>query len=271
MRLPITAASIREILVREDPLATWPAAKPDPDGYEQTAEMAASGLQNMLGLGHARTVVADAIDRRQPGFYQALRAGDPELGRRMGRVAHEIWDRHGVLIPRPPRSPGPDPGAIPEPTPTAVLIARPDVLEAWLRSMEAGLDAEGALPPPQRHFGPVLQAALPGLVDGYLAASDGEREAARLAFSRFQRCCHQLSGFAGRQHAGLEGPDPAGALRQALAAESLLDLHLDWRDELLLVQALKRRAELLNLPYAELLEMAAARSSTLTADFLRKA
>ena len=116
-----------------------------------------------------------------------------------------------------------------------------------------------------------MQAALPGLVDGYLAASDAEREAARLAFSRFPRCCHQLSGFAARQHAGLEGPDPAGALRQALAAESLLDLHLDWRDELLLIQGLKRRAEVLNLPYAELLDLAAARSSTQTADFLRKA
>lgn len=270
MRQPITAASIREILVREDPLATWPAAKPSRD-YEQAAELAASGLHNMLGLGHAWTVVADAIDRQQPGFYQALRAGDPELTRRLGLVAREIWDRHGNLLPRPPRVNAPISRPPPEPLPAPLLVAGPEHLEAWLRVMEAGLEAEGPLPAPERQFALAMQAVLPELVDEYLAATDAEREAARLSFSRFQRCCHQLSGFAGRQHAGLEGPDPAAALRRALAAESLLDLRLDWRDELLLIQALKRRALALNLPYAKLLERAAACSSDRTADFLRQA
>jgi hypothetical protein len=112
---------------------------------------------------------------------------------------------------------------------------------------------------------------LAGLVDAYSDASDDEREEARLAFSRFPLCCYQLSSFAGLQHADLLGPDPTRALRHALLAESLLDMHLDWRDELLLIQALKRRAETLKLPYRELLELAAARSSSKTADFLRHA
>jgi hypothetical protein len=41
--------------------------------------------------------------------------------------------------------------------------------------------------------------------------------------------------------------------------------------ELLLIQALMQRAETLKLPYRELLELAAARSSSKTADFLRNA
>ena len=259
------------MLVRADPLATWPPAKPGRDGYKQTSELAANGLRRMLGLGHAWTVVADAIDRRHPGFYQALRAGDPELRRRMSVVASEIWDRHGNLFPRPPRLPGRASGPQPPPPPATMLIGQPGVLEGWLRALEAGLGAESALPVDERQSALAMQSVLPGLVDHYLSASDAEREAARLAFSRFHLCCYQLSRFAGHQHAGLEGPDPAGALLRALTAESLLDLHLDWRDELLLVQALKRRAAVLDLPYAELVEEAATCSSAPTADFLRKA
>ena len=114
MRLPINSASVREILLRHDPVAAWPGAGVREDGYADAAELAANSLHDMLGVGHVWTVVADAIDHQYPGFYRAVRSGDQELQRRIGLVAREIWDRHGNIVPRPPsvrhgrrgRSPG---------------------------------------------------------------------------------------------------------------------------------------------------------------------
>ncbi len=271
MRLPINSASIREILMKHDPVAALPGAGARDDGYADAAELAASSLRNMLGVGHVWTVVADSIDRQYPGFYRAARSGDHELQRRIGLVAREIWDRHGNIFPRPPRVRQIPSGPLPEPPPAAEMVAETGLLEGWLREMEGRLEAERGLPLPERQSAAAMRSVLEGLVDAYCDASDGEREEARLAFSRFPLCCYQLSSFAGGQHASLLGPDPARSLRHALLAESLLDLHLDWRDELLLIQALKQRAEALNLPYSELLDIAAARSSSKTADFLRNA
>lgn len=271
MRQPINAASIRELLVTHDPLAAWPAAGPGTDGYELVADLAANSLGNMLGLGHAWTVVTDVIDLQYPGFYRAVRAGDPELQRRIALVAREIWDRHGNLYPRPPSIRRLPSGPPPEPPPAAILLAEPEILEDWLRVMEVRLEGETSLPPAERKSAAAMQSMLPRFVDAYFDGAHQEREDARLAFSRFQLCCHQLSGFAGLQHAGLQGTDPARALRHGLVAESLLDMRLDWRDELLLIQALKARAHTLELPYRELVELAAARSSPRTAEFLRNA
>lgn len=269
--MPINAGSIREILLRHDPLAAWPAATPNRDGYEGAAERAGAGLRRMLGLGQVWTVVADALDLQHPGFYRAVRSENPELQRRLGLVARELWDRHGNLHPRLPSSHQAPTGPPPDAPAASVLIADPEVLENWLREMEAQLEAERDLPPSERAAAVAMGALLAEIVDAYFDAADGEREEVRLAFSRFRLCCYQLSRFAGRQHAGLSGPDPAGALRRALVAESLLDMQLDWRDELLLIQALKRSAEARGLPYAEMVELAAARSSPRTAHFLRNA
>jgi hypothetical protein len=271
MRLPINSASVREILLRHDPVAAWSDADARDHGYADAAELAASSLRNMLGVGHVWTVVADAIDRQYPGFYRAVRSGDPELERRIGLVAREIWDRHGNIIPRPTSVRQVPSGPLPEPPPAPEMVAEAGVLEGWLREMEGRLDAERVLPVPERQSAAAMRSVLEGLVEAYSDGSDGEREEARLAFSRFPLCCYQLASFAGIQYAGLLGPDPARALRHALLAESLLDIHFDWRDELLLIQALKQRAETLKLPYSELLELAAARSSSKTADFLRNA
>ena len=271
MSLPVRAASVREILVKHDPLASWPAAGPNPDGYQAVAERTADGLVRMLGLGHAWTVVTDAIDLEHPGFYRAARAGDPELTRRIGLVAREIWDRHANIVPRPPavRTAAATPS--PTPPPAALLLADPALLEGWLRAMEVQLEGETGLPVAERAAAKLMQSVLSAIVDAYFEATDGEREGARLAFSRFRLCCYQLGGFAGRQLANLEGPDPDRALRQALTAESLLDMQLDWRDELLLIQDLKRRAGAMGLAYGDRLEEAAARSSARTGEFLRQA
>ena len=271
MSLPVSAASVREILVKHDPLASWSAAGPNPDGYQAVAARTADGLVRMLGLGHAWTVVTDAIDLQHPGFYQAARAGDSELTRRIGLVAREIWDRHANLVPRPPAVRTAAATLSPTPPAAALLLADPGLLESWLRAMEVQLEAETGLPVAERAAATLMQSVLAAIIDAYFEATDGERESARQAFSRFRLCCYQLGGFAGRQLGKLAGPDPRGALRLALTAESLLDMQLDWRDELLLIQDLKRRAEVVGLPYGDLLEEAAARSSARTAEFLRQA
>jgi len=269
-RVPVNAG-IREVLTRHDPLAAWVAVDSNPDRYQAASELAAAGLANMLGLGHAWTVIADSLDLEHPGLYQALRGGDPELERRIGLVAREIWDRHGLIHPRPPRIPRITQGPLPAPPPAAILLAEPDLLAGWLRKMEGVLDAEGSVPAAERPGTAALQSMLPEFLDAYAEGSGSQREQARIAFSRFRLCCHRLGGFAGQQHAGLDGPEPESALRRGLLAESLLDMQLDWRDELLLIQALKTRAAELELPYLESIEMAANRSSERTAEFLRNA
>jgi hypothetical protein len=49
----------------------------------------------------------------------------------------------------------------------------------------------------------------------------------------------------------------------------MLDMGLDWRDELLLLRDLRRRAEAAGVPFAALVHQAAACSSQRTAAFLR--
>ena len=74
MRLPINSASVREILLRHDPVAAWPEAGARDDGYADAAELAASSLRNMLGVGHVWTVVADASRRYGIQFVETTHA-----------------------------------------------------------------------------------------------------------------------------------------------------------------------------------------------------
>jgi hypothetical protein len=78
----------------------------------------------------------------------------------------------------------------------------------------------------------------------------------------------QVSNFVARQSRSLDGDNPTEALRNALVAESILDLGIDSRDELLSVRELRRNAESAGLPFESLVRQAAAYSSPRTAKFL---
>ena len=101
MGSPVTADWLQQVRERHDPLAAWSGVgRPGASDYRWEAQLAAADLREVLGLGHARTVVADALGRVHPGVYQAFAAagvGD-ELNARLGRVAREIWNRHGSLL-----------------------------------------------------------------------------------------------------------------------------------------------------------------------------
>jgi hypothetical protein len=226
----------------------------------------------MLGLGHVRTVVADALDQIHPGLYQAFAQGDQDLGQRLARVAKDIWDDHARHRGRRPRGENQRAAplaAAPAPPPVAKLVADHDLLTAWLRDVEDRLyterDAPGREP---QSAAAALRGTLPALAEAYDDASDDQRTAIRLAFSRFRRVQHQLSAFAAAQLGAVQGPAGVAALRQALLVESILDLGLDWRDELLLLRDLRRAAEAAGLPFGDLLRQAAARSSPKTTTFL---
>jgi hypothetical protein len=271
----MTAGQLQEILVRHDPLAAWPPAARAPRDYHREAQLAAQGLRAMLGLGHVRTVVADALDQIHPGLYQAFYQGDQGdrgLGQRLGRVAKDIWDDHGRHRGHRPRSENQRTAPLtagPAPPPVAKLVADHDLLTAWLRDVEDRLyterDAPGREP---QSAAAALRGTLPALAEAYDDASDDQRTAIRLAFSRFRRVQHQLSAFAAAQLGAVQGPAGVAALRQALLVESILDLGLDWRDELLLLRDLRRAAEAAGLPFGDLLRQAAARSSPKTTTFL---
>jgi hypothetical protein len=268
----ITAARLQEILVRHDPLAAWPPATRSARDYRQPAQLAAEGLREILGLGHVRMVVADALDQIHPGLYQALDQGDRELGQRLGRVAKDIWDDHAHHVGRTRRGENQRAApvaAAPAPPPVANLVADSDILTTWLRDIEEQLYAERNAPGRElRAAASALRATLPALADAYFDASDDQRTVMRLAFSRFRRVQHQLSAFAAVQLSHVQGPAGVAALRRALLLESILDLGIDWRDELLLLRDLRRKAEAAGLPFGDLIMQAAARSSPRTTKIL---
>ena len=226
-------------------------------------------MRRILGVGHIWTIVADAIDGLHPGFYREARADQGELRGRLSNVSREAWDRQGgpFLAARPALQPleAPPPPA----PPVSELIADSDTLTQWLRELELGLEAESdQADRSARTAAKGLREVLPGLVTAYLAASESQREEARLAFSRFRRVLHELGGFAAQQVAEVTGTQGELALRRALLTESLLDLCLDWRDELLLLRDLRQRSRAAGLLFDELVAEAAACSSTRTARFL---
>ena len=153
--------------------------------------------------------------------------------------------------------------------PIANLVADNDILTAWLRDVEDRLYAERDAPGRElQTAASVLRATLPALADAYFDATDDQRTAMRLAFSRFRRVQHQLSTFAAVQLSDVQAPAGVAALRRALLVDSILDLGTDWRDELLLLRDLRRKAEAAGLPFGELVMQAAARSSPTTTKFL---
>jgi hypothetical protein len=159
--------------------------------------------------------------------------------------------------------------AAPAPPPVANLVADSDLLTAWLRDIEERLYAERNAPGRElRSAASALCATLPALADAYYDATDDQRAAMRLAFSRFRRVQHQLSAFAAAQLSDVPGPGGLAALRRALLLEAILDLGTDWRDELLLLRDLRRKAEAAGLPFGELIMQAAARSSPRTTKYL---
>ncbi|HLZ08171.1 MAG TPA: hypothetical protein VKT80_06270 [Chloroflexota bacterium] len=276
MTIDATTDWVRSVLVRHDPAGAW---KHDPqiltNDYTQEARGVAERLNNVLGLGHIFTLIADSIDQGRPGFYQAV-ADDSEIHRRVALAARELWDgrgahlgiRQGQAASRPSIA-GAVSATIPDPPSSQELVADGEWLEGWLRTVENGLASE---PNPFSNPGPwtkALRAALPGLVDSYASADNSERAAMRLAFSRFRRALHTLSGVAAGQLASIDTSDSEGSLRRGLMAESLLDLGTDWRDELLMLRDARSRAAAALLPFAERAEEAAAASSARTATFLR--
>lgn len=273
MAREITATWLQQLLEREDPLAVWSGVgRSGSSDYQREAQLAAVDLRELLGLGHAFTIVADAIDRVHPGFYQAVDAatrGD-ELRIRLGRIARGIWDRHGIRLPSERPSPMAPPGPLPSTPPVDDLIHDGATLTGWLRGIEVHLAAEVNRPgSPPGPAASALLSLLPQIVDAYLEAGDEGRARMRLAFSRFLRVCHRLSSFAAMQLRLLDGQQGPEALRRCLVAESLLDMNVDWRDELMLLRDVRRIALSQGLPFEAEVERAAGCSSAETARFLR--
>ena len=267
---------VRGVLVRHDPGGAW-SHEPRllADDYAPESQAVAQHLSSVLGLGHIFTLIADAIDQRRPGFYQAS-AVNADIQRRVAAAARELWDgrsarlglRLGQALPRPLVA-GVTTPTIPDAPLSQKLIADGELLTGWLREVENGLTGE---PNPFSDPGPwsiALRAALPDIVDAYAVAPESERVAMRLAFSRFRRALHSLSGLVAGALATLDSSDAERSLRRGLMAESLLDLGTDWRDELLVLRDARRRAAAAQLPFAKLAEEAAAASSARTATFLR--
>jgi hypothetical protein len=262
-----------DVLSRHDPLGAWSPTMDAAHDYRQVAQLVAPELRRITGLGHAWTIVADALDREHPGFYRTSKQGDSEeLKRRLGKVAREIWDRHvkdyGLVGRRAGQEP--DKAIMPPPHPAvASLVADEHVLTAWLRTIEDSLAAEGSMrdrPPSKASL--ALREVLPPLAEAYASATGEERESIRLSFSRFRRVLHELSGCIASQNAILRTDGGTNHLRLALLLESILDLGMDWRDELLTLQAMRRTAEKAGLPFADLVREVAALSSQRGCEFL---
>ncbi len=138
------------------------------------------------------------------------------------------------------------------PAPAAQLVADSELLTAWLREIEDVLTdrPRGSVDP--RSAAP-FQATLPALLDAYGSASDEQRAATRVSFSRFRLVRYQLSSFAIAQYRAVKGSHPRDAVRHSLMAEALLDGGSDWRDELLLLRDLRQAASDADVPFADLL------------------
>lgn len=273
----LTRDDIRESLVRHDPLGAWDPQLRGQSDYTDEAVTALADMTRIQGIAHIITIVADALDRSHPGFYVAYRRGETEAVASMRRVGRELWDIHGITIPGKLRGVSvahrdPDEAPLPSAPPIRAIAGNPQLLMDWLRSAEAALRNVPSSESSRRSpVGTLLQRELPVLVDGYAEADATTREAIRDAFSRFPLARYQLSAFAGSQYSEIvnsEG-EPITALRRALSAESVLDMGLDWRDELLMLRDLKSASEARGLPFATEVEKAAQRSSTATARFLR--
>jgi hypothetical protein len=145
-----------------------------------------------------------------------------------------------------------------------------DQLTKWLRSLEEQLsNVPSTMSSRDSETAKLLLAEFPGIVMEYAHATHSQREEMRLAFSRFRLVLYHLSSFASAQSIALDEGDGNVALRNALLAESLLDKHTDWRDELLMLRDLKTNSEARDLPFPEYLDEAARCSSPETAEFLR--
>jgi hypothetical protein len=264
----LTRDDFQASLTRHDPVGAWSGGVTSCD-YESEAAGAASELGRVLGLGHILTVVADNIDRHHPGFYAASRSDAGAARIASQRIARELWDIHGVLPPRSESPAGETPGDLPE-LDTAAVAANPGALIDWLRSVEAALTA---VPPVdsvlKSDVGTRLLAILPRICDEYAGADATACAAMRDAFSRFRLTLYVLSQFAAMQSQALTSASSGAELRHLLMAESLLDMGTDWRDELLMLQNARRRAETSGLPFDRELEEAAVKSSDKTAAFLR--
>jgi hypothetical protein len=271
----MTADWLRGVLVQHDPLAVWPPTAGSAHDYEREAELALQGAHELQGLRHAQTLVADALDQVHPGIYRDA-GQNAELAARIGRIAHDIWDWHGQHLRQQAR--GATTRRTDQPAASTVtelhaltrdLVLHEDRLVAWLRNAEAALGDEAAIPWRERTGVMAFNAAVPRLIEVYTdAASEEQRGAIRAAVSRFRLVLYGLSMFAARQWHELPGPDAEGALRRALIAESILDLGLDWRDELLMLRDLRQRADSLGLPFEDAVRQAAALSTPRTARFL---
>jgi hypothetical protein len=268
----VTADWLQQVLQLHDPLAAWSGAgRPGASDYRQEARLAAADLRAVLGLGHAGTIVADALDRVHPGVYRAIAAGkaDDELNARLGRIARAIWDYRGLRLGPAQASSQTPTEPLPETPPVDELVGDDAALVAWLRAIETSLTVE--VNPPGSPPGPAasaLLAVLPRLVDAYVEADAERRAGLRSAFSRFLRVCYRLHVFAALQARLLDGPQGEEALRRLLAVESLLDLRLDWRDELLLLRDVRRVAAANGLTFDREIRRAADLSSVETARFL---
>jgi hypothetical protein len=258
---------LQKVLSRHDPLGAWPPTASSKRDYALEARLVLQRLRSIQGLGHVRTLVAEALDQVHPGLCGAVEQ-QGELKARLGRVAQEIRQapayRSGVNAIGAAHA---DPGL-------AVVTARPASMTdepgllAWLRYVEDVLRAEQGPTSQSWPVAAAFHAELAVVIADYVNASDTQREAIRGAFSGFRWVLWQVSNFAARQLEALDGANPTEALRNALLAESILDLGTDWRDELLSLRELRRKAESAGLPFAALVRQAAAYSSPRTAKFL---
>jgi hypothetical protein len=260
---------LTEVLGWHDPLSAWPPTAASAHDYQPEAELVVHSLRHLQGMGHARMLVADALDQLHPGLYRAIQ-DNVELSQRLGRIAAEIWDFGG-------RARGPDwsvaEGSAPQAVPTQPplereLVSDEDGFTAWLRGIEAGLEAEHAGQSDLRPAREALGAALPAVLEAYASGTDQQRAAVRRAVSRFRLVLYEVSMFGARQWNESRSPNSTNALRQALLAVSVIDGGLDWRDELLMLRHLRQVAMAANLPFEDFLHQAAACSSERTAGFL---
>lgn len=273
----LTRDDIRESLIRHDPLGAWDPQLRGQSDYTDEAVTARADMTRILGVAHIITIVADALDRSHPGFYAAYRRAETEAVASMRRVGRELWDIHGITISGTVRDGSvarrdPDEAPLPSAPPVRAIAGNPQLLIEWLRSAEGALRNMPSSESSHRSpVGTLLQRELPVLVDGYAEADAATQEAIRDAFSRFRLVRYRLSDFAGSQYSAIVNAEaePMTALRRALFAESVLDMGLDWRDELLMLRDLRSASEARGLPFATELEKAAQRSSPATARFLR--
>jgi hypothetical protein len=258
---------LQKVLAHHDPLGAWPPTASSNRDYGLEARLVFQRLRGIHGLSHVRTLLAEALDQLHPGLSGALEQ-QGELRVRLGRVAQEIRQapayRSGINSVGAAHA---DPSLAVVTAPPASMTDEPGLL-AWLSYEEDVLRAEQGPPTDGWPVAAAFHAELLAVIAAYVSASDTQRETIRRAFSGFRWVLWQVSNFAARQSQSLDGANPTEALRNALVAESILDLGTDSRDELLSVRELRGKAESAGLPFEALVRQAAAYSSPRTAKFL---